>query len=361
MGRVHIFNAGPAVLPEEVLREVQADLFDYKGMGLSVMEMSHRSKEYQAIIDEANAAVKRIYGLGDDYEVLFLQGGASTQFLMAPMNFAPEGKEVNIIHTGAWSKKAIAEAQKIGKTVHIAASSEDKKFTYIPKTWALSDNPAYLHITTNNTIYGTEWKKDPDVPETVPLFADMSSNFMSKPIDAKKYDLIYAGAQKNVGPAGCVVVILKKSLLGRINKSLPTMLDYQTHVSKGSMFNTPPTFSIYVVGLVLKWIEDFGGLEKIEQNNIAKADYIYNAIDGSDGFYKGTVEPGDRSLMNITFRLPSEELEAMFVADAKKEGMIGLKGHRSVGGCRASVYNSLPLPAAHALSEFMRDFQQKHG
>lgn len=361
MGRVHIFNAGPAVLPEEVLREVQADLFDYKGMGLSVMEMSHRSKEYQAIIDEAVDAVKRIYDLGDDYEVLFLQGGASTQFLMAPMNFAAEGKEVNFIHTGAWSKKAIAEAQKIGKTVHIAASSEDKSFTYIPKTWTLSDNPAYLHITTNNTIYGTEWKIDPDVPETVPLVADMSSNFMSKPIDAKKYDLIYAGAQKNVGPAGCVVVILKKSLLGQINKSLPTMLDYQTHVSKGSMFNTPPTFSIYVVGLVLKWIEDFGGLEKIEQNNIAKADYIYNVIDTSDGFYKGTVEPEDRSLMNITFRLPSEELEAMFISEAKKEGMIGLKGHRSVGGCRASVYNSLPLPSAHALSEFMRVFQSKNG
>ncbi len=361
MERVHNFNAGPAVLPEEVLREAQADLFNYKGMGLSVMEMSHRSKEYQAIIDETNAAVKRIYGLDENYEVLFLHGGASLQFLMVPMNFATQGKIANYINTGQWSKKAISEAKKAGKPVHVAATSEDRNFSYIPKTWIFSEHPAYLHITTNNTIFGTEWKIDPDVPKSVPLIADMSSNFMSKPIDARKYDLIYAGAQKNVGPAGCAVVILKKSLLEQMNTNLPTMLDYNTHVNNGSMYNTPPTFTIYMIGLVLKWIEDFGGLKMIEQNNIAKAKYIYDAIDASNGFYKGTVDKEDRSLMNITFRLPSEDLENQFISEAKKNGMIGLKGHRDVGGCRASTYNALPLPAAHALSQFMVDFQQKNG
>jgi len=361
MERVHNFNAGPAVLPEEVLREAQADLFNYKGMGLSVMEMSHRSKEYQAIIDETHATVKRIYGLGDEYDVLFLQGGASMQFLMVPLNFAFEGKEANYINTGQWSKKAIAEAKKIGKNVHVAATSEDRNFAYIPKTWKLSDNPAYLHITTNNTIFGTEWKKDPDIPAGIPLIADMSSNFMSKPIEVQKYDLIYAGAQKNVGPSGAVVVIIKKSLLEKVNPGLPTMLDYNTHAKNGSMFNTPPCWTIYMIGLVLKWVESFGGLAMVEKNNIAKADYIYNVIDESNGFYKGTVDKEDRSLMNITFRMPSEELEATFISEAKKQGMIGLKGHRDVGGCRASTYNSLPLPAAKALSDFMREFQKKNG
>ncbi len=361
MERVHNFNAGPAVLPEEVLREAQADLFNYKGMGLSVMEMSHRSKEYQAIMDETNAAVKRIYALGDDYEVLFLQGGASLQFLMVPTNFAFEGKEANIIHTGVWSKKAIAEMKKIGKPVHVAATSEDRNFCYIPKTWKLSDNPSYLHITTNNTIFGTEWKLDPDVPSGIPLIADMSSNFMSKPIDAHKYDLIYAGAQKNVGPAGTAVVIIKKSLLETAIPGLPSMLDYKLMAKNGSMFNTPATFTIYMIGLVLKWIEEFGGLKMIEENNKAKAAFVYDAIDASNGFYKGTVDKGDRSLMNITFRMATEELEALFISEAKKNGMIGLKGHRDVGGCRASTYNSLPLPAAHALAEFMREFQKNHG
>lgn len=361
MERIHNFNAGPAVLPDEVMREAQADFFNYKGMGLSVMEMSHRSKEYQAIIDETNAAVKRIYGLGDDYEVLFVQGGASMQFLMVPMSFALDGMEANYINTGQWSKKAIAEAKKIGKAVHVAASSDDKNFSYIPKSWTLSDKPAYLHITTNNTIFGTEWKTDPDVPAGVPLIADMSSNFMSKPIDVQKYSMIYAGAQKNVGPSGVVVVIMKKDMLSRVNPNLPSMLDYNIHAKNGSMYNTPPTFTIYMIGLVLKWIEEFGGLAKIEQNNQVKAGYIYNAIDASGGFFKGTVVPEDRSLMNITFRLPSEELEELFIKEAKQNGMIGLKGHRDVGGCRASTYNSLPLPSAHALAEFMKDFQIKHG
>ncbi len=355
------FNAGPAVLPEEVLLEAQADLFNYKGMGLSVMEMSHRSKEFQAIIDDAYTRVKRIYGLGDDYEVLFLQGGASLQFLMVPLNFAAEGKEANYINTGQWSKKAIAEAKKIGKPVHIAASSEDRNFAYIPRTWQLSQNPAYLHITTNNTIFGTEWKFDPDVPEDIPLIADMSSNFMSKPINMQKYSLAYAGAQKNVGPAGTVIVIVKKSLLEKAIPGLPTMLDYNIHAKNGSLYNTPACFIIYMIGLVLKWIENFGGLEKIAENNKVKAGYIYDTIDASNGFYRGTVDKEDRSLMNITFRLPSEELEELFVSEAKKNAMIGLKGHRDVGGCRASCYNSLPLKAAKALSDFMKEFQRQHG
>ena len=360
MERVHNFNAGPAVLPEEVLREAQQDLFNYKGMGLSVMEMSHRSKEYEAIINETRAAAKRIYNLGDDWEVLFLQGGASLQFLMVPMSFAQEGKPANYINTGQWSKKAISEAKKIGKSVHVAATSEDRNFCYIPKSWTLSDNPSYLHITTNNTIFGTEWKTDPDVPAGVPLIADMSSNFMSKPIDVEKYSMIYAGAQKNVGPSGTVVVLIKKDFLATAASGLPTMLDYQIHAKNESMYNTPATFTIYMIGLVLKWIENYGGLAKIEENNIAKAAYIYDAIDASNGFYKGTVDKADRSLMNITFRLPGEELEALFISEAKKQGMIGLKGHRDVGGCRASTYNSLPLTAAHALAEFMKSFQQ-HG
>ncbi|MBM4403434.1 MAG: 3-phosphoserine/phosphohydroxythreonine transaminase [Candidatus Cloacimonetes bacterium] len=361
MERVHNFNAGPAVLPEEVLLEAQADLFNYKGLGLSVMEMSHRSKEYQEIIDETNAAVKRILGIGEDFEVLFLQGGASLQFLMVPMNFAFDSKEANYINTGQWATKALKEAKKIGKKVHVAATSEDRNFSYIPKTWTLSDNPSYLHITNNNTIFGTEWKIDPATPADVPLIADMSSNFMSKPIEMDKYDLIYAGAQKNVGPSGTVVVIIRKSLLEQSITNLPTMLDYKIHAKNGSMYNTPATFTIYMIGLVMKWIEGYGGLAKIEQSNIAKAKYIYDAIDHSDGFYKGTVDIEDRSLMNITFRLPSEELEEQLIKEAKKAGMIGLKGHRDVGGCRASTYNALPLKAAHDLAEFMKLFSQKNG
>lgn len=361
MERVHNFNAGPAVLPEEVMKEAQADFFNYKGMGLSVMEMSHRSKEYQAIIDETHAAVKRIYNLGDDYDVLFLQGGASMQFLMVPMNFVPEGKVANFINTGVWSKKAIAEAKLIGKQVHIAASSEDKKFSYIPKGYELSDNPAYLHITTNNTIYGTEWQEDPVAPAGVPLIADASSNFMSKPMDVQRYSLVYAGAQKNVGPSGSVVVIVKKDYLETANTGLPSMLDYNIHAKNGSMYNTPTTFTIYMIGLVLKWIESFGGLDKVHEHNIKKAKYIYDAIDNSNGFYKGVVEPDSRSLMNITFRMETEELEALFIGEAKKAGMIGLKGHRSTGGCRASTYNSLPMKAAEALGEFMKEFQRQHG
>lgn len=359
LNRVHNFSAGPAVLPEEVLLEIQKDLVDYKGHGLSVMEMSHRSAVYQGIIDDAVARVKRILGLGEDYEVLFLQGGASTQFYMLPLNFCPEGKVANYIDTGAWSSKALKEAKKIGKKMHIAASSEDKAYTYIPKEYTLSENPAYLHITTNNTIRGTEFKTDLDTGD-IPLIADMSSNMMSKPIDAKKYDVIYAGAQKNIGPAGTTLVIIKKDMIERINPGLPTMMDYNTHINKGSMFNTPPCFAIYVVGLVLKWIENMGGLKAVEQNNIKKANLLYNIIDSSD-FYKGTVVPEDRSLMNIPFRLPTEELEKKFIAETAENKMMNLKGHRSVGGCRASIYNSIPIKSVEVLADFMKEFERKNG
>ena len=360
MERVHNFNAGPTVLPEEVLLEAQADLFNYKGLGLSVMEMSHRSKEYEAIINEAHAAIKRIYNLGDEWDVLFLQGGATLQFLTVPMNFCPDDKVGNYINTGVWATKAYKEAKKLGKQVHLAASSEADKFAYIPKEFQLSENPAYLHITNNNTIYGTEYHFDPEVPKDVPLIADMSSNFMSKPIDIEKYSMIYAGAQKNIGPAGCVVVLIKKYMLDKINPNVPTILNYKTHAEAGSMHNTPPCWTIYMIGLVMKWIENYGGLEKINANNIAKAKYIYDAIDNSNGFYKGTVQKDSRSLMNITFRLPSEELEDAFIKEAKKNGMIGLKGHRDVGGCRASTYNALPLKACYDLSVFMKDFMTKN-
>jgi phosphoserine aminotransferase len=355
--RIHNFSAGPAVLPEEVLKDVQANLLDYQGKGLSVMEMSHRSPEYETIINGAKASMKRIMGLGDEYEVLFLQGGASLQFLMIPMNFCPEDKVANYINTGEWGTKALKEAKKIGKKVHVSASSEDKNFNYIPKSWNISENAAYLHITTNNTIFGTEWHTIPEVPQDIPLIADMSSDFLSRPIDFKKFAVMYGGAQKNIGPAGATFVIMHKDMIPKMQPNLPTMLGYNTHIAQESMFNTPPTFAIYVIGEVLKWIEKNGGLEAREKYNIEKANYIYDTIDNSD-FYQGTVVKEDRSLMNITFRLPSEELEKKFLKETKEKGMNGLKGHRSVGGCRASVYNSLPMKAVQDLAQFMLEFEK---
>lgn len=356
MERIHNFSAGPGVLPEEVLREVQADLFSYKGKGLSVMEMSHRSKEYQEIFDDARATMKRILNVADDYEVLFLQGGAHTQFLMVAMNLIQEGKVGNYVLTGEWATKAYKEAKKIGKATHISASSEDKNFSYLPKTFDISENAAFLHYCSNNTIFGTEYRDDSIFPTNVPLICDMSSDFLSRPLDTKKYALIYAGAQKNIGPAGATAVVIRKDLMETFNANLPTMLSYKTHIEKDSMYNTPSTFPVYVVGLVLKWIEK-QGLENIQKNNILKAGYIYNVIDNSD-FYTGTVAKEDRSLMNITFRLPNEDLEAKFINEAKKVGVSGIKGHRSVGGCRASAYNALPNIACETLAQFMVDFEK---
>ncbi len=358
-GRIANFSAGPAVLPEAVLLEAQENLVSYKGQGLSVMEMSHRSKAYQGIIDDAMLRAKRIMELGDDYEVLFLGGGASMQFLMLPMNLCPDGKEGNYINTGVWATKAIKECKKIGKGCHVAASSEDKNFTYIPKEFTLSANPAYFHYTTNNTIMGTEYKYTPEVGD-IPLISDMSSNFLSKPLPFNKHAMIYAGAQKNIGPAGVTMVVIRKDMIERFNPGLPTMLSYKTHVDKGSMFNTPPCFPIYIVGLVLKWIEDNGGLSGIEQNNIKKAGLIYDVIDGSD-FYRSPVNKEDRSLMNIVFRLPSEDLEKKFIAESAAAGMSNLKGHRDMGGCRASTYNALPIEACQQLKEFMVEFEKNNG
>ncbi|MCD4651639.1 MAG: 3-phosphoserine/phosphohydroxythreonine transaminase [Candidatus Cloacimonetes bacterium] len=356
--RIGIFNAGPAVLPEEVLLEAQKDLFNYKGCGQSVMEMSHRSPVFQGIIDDAMARLKDLMGLGDDYDILFLLGGASTQFLMIPMNLCPDDKTCNYVNTGTWATKALKEAKKLGKKMHIAASSEDKAFTYIPKEMDITDDAAYLHITTNNTIRGTEYHWIPDV--NIPLIADVSSNFLSKPMDFKKFDMIYGGAQKNIGPAGMAFVVISKKIQEKLPGNVPTMLDYKTHISKGSMFNTPPCWTIYIVGLVAKWIQDNGGLVGIEKINKEKAGYIYNAMDRTD-FYSGPVVFEDRSLMNIPFRLPTEELEKKFIAEAAQENFIGLKGHRSVGGCRASVYNSLPLKWAQKLGHFMDEFAKNNG
>ncbi len=358
-GRIANFSAGPAVLPESVLLEAQENLLNYKGHGLSVMEMSHRSKVYQGIIDDAMDRAKRIMELGDDYEVLFLGGGASMQFLMLPMNLCPDGKEANYINTGVWSTKAIKECKKIGKGCNVAATSEDKSFTYIPKEFTLSANPAYLHYTTNNTIMGTEYKYTPEVGD-IPLISDMSSNFLSKPLPFNKHALIYAGAQKNIGPAGVTMVVIRKDMLEKLNSGLPTMLSYKTHADKGSMFNTPPCFPIYIVGLMLKWIEDNGGLVAVEQHNIKKAGLIYDVIDNSE-FYRSPVNPEDRSLMNIVFRLPSEDLEKKFIAESAAAGMSNLKGHRDVGGCRASTYNALPIEACQQLRDFMIEFEKNNG
>ncbi|MEA1972314.1 MAG: 3-phosphoserine/phosphohydroxythreonine transaminase [Candidatus Cloacimonadota bacterium] len=357
--RIFNFSAGPAVLPEKVLKEVQDELFVYKEAGLSVLEMSHRAAEFKEILADARGRLLKLMGLGDDYTALFLQGGASSQFFMVPFNFCDDKKTVNIIDTGAWSTKALKEVKKLGKNLHIAASSEDQDFTYIPKEFKLSDDPAYLHITTNNTIRGTEWKTDPDVPENVSLFADMSSNFLSKPLDFKKYDFIYGGAQKNIGPAGATFVVMKKALLEKQNPNLPTMMDYNTHIKKDSAFNTPPTFTIYVIGKVLKWIDENGGLAGMEKRNLEKANYIYDMLDSSD-FYRGTVVKEDRSMMNIPFRLPTEDLEKKFIAEALEAGFSGLKGHRSVGGCRASTYNSLPIEATKKLADFMKKFKENN-
>ncbi len=265
--RVHNFSAGPAVLPVEVLLEIQKDLLNYKGKGMSVMEMSHRSKDYQAIFNETVESVKRVFGLGDNFEVLFLGGGATTQFLMSALNFCPPDKEANFINTGTWANNAYKEAKIIGKTANLAASSEDRNFSYIPKEFKLSDNPAYLHITSNNTIAGTQYHKYPELPQDIPLFCDMSSDIMSKPIDVNKFGLIYAGAQKNIGPAGATLVLIRKDMIERLQPDLPTMMSYQTHIKKGSMHNTPPTFIIYIIGLVMKWLENKGGLAAIEKHN----------------------------------------------------------------------------------------------
>ncbi|GAX91873.1 3-phosphoserine/phosphohydroxythreonine transaminase [Effusibacillus lacus] len=358
--RAYNFNAGPSALPLPVLQKAQEELVDFRGSGMSVMELSHRSALYEEVHNEAISLLKELYGIPEEYHVLFLQGGASLQFSMVPMNFLPADKKAGYVMTGAWAEKALAEAKLIGE-VFEAASTKEEAYRRIPQFDELKyeAGTAYLHLTSNNTIYGTQWTDFPDTGD-VPLIADMSSDILCKPVDVSKFALIYAGAQKNLGPSGVTVVILRPDMLERASKNLPTMLRYATHVKNNSLYNTPPTFGIYMLGEVLKWVKTMGGTRELERLNREKANLIYDAIDNSNGFYRGHAEPGSRSLMNITFRLQSEELEKKFLADAKKEGFVGLNGHRSVGGCRASAYNAVPREACQALRDFMIRFQTEN-
>lgn len=358
--RAYNFNAGPAALPLAALEKAQAELIDFNGTGMSVMELSHRSKDYEAVHNQAIALLKELLGIPEGYEVLFLQGGASLQFAMAPMNFLAPGKKAGYVMTGFWSEKAYAEAEKLGE-VFVAASAKEGNYRRIPALDKIKydADTAYLHITSNNTIFGTEW---PDFPDTgtVPLIADMSSDILAKPFDVSKFALIYAGAQKNLGPSGVTVVIIRKDFLEKANKNLPTMLKYATFAKDNSLYNTPPTFSIYMIKLMLEWVKDQGGLAGIYQRNQEKAALIYDAIDASNGFYVGHAQPEARSLMNVTFRLADEALEKKFLDEAKKAGFVGLNGHRSVGGCRASIYNAVPYEACKALRDLMLAFQKEN-
>jgi phosphoserine aminotransferase len=359
--RVHNFAAGPAVLPLTVLERVQADLLDHAGTGMSVMEMSHRSAAFEAIIGEAEADLRALAGITDDHAVLFLQGGGTLQFAMVPMNLRPAGASADYLLTGHWSKAALKEALKLGPS-RVAGSSEATKFDRIPAAPEQSFDPkaAYLHFTSNNTIYGTEWKSEPTPPEGVPLVCDASSDVLSRPIDVAKYGLLYAGAQKNLGPAGVTIVVVRRDLLARVPSHLPAVLDYRVMAEAKSLLNTPPTFAVYVVGLVLKWLRASGGLGEAARRNLEKASLLYRAIDESGGFYRGHAQADSRSLMNVTFRLPSEDLEKAFVKQSTAAGLDGLKGHRSVGGLRASLYNALPREAVEALVSFMGDFRRKN-
>ncbi len=358
--RIFNFNAGPAALPQIVLEEIRDNFLDYAGSGMSVTEISHRSKWFDDIINDAVARVKRILKLDERYHVLFLQGGASLQFAMIPMNFLADGRTADYVNTGTWSTKAIKEADLLGKTIRVAASSEDRNFAYIPKDIAFEPSAVYAHITSNNTIKGTQWAQFPETGG-VPLIADMSSDIFSRPFDASRFGLIYAGAQKNMGPAGVCLVVVRDDLLDLAPDNLPTMLKYTTHREKNSMYNTPPCFAVYTVQLVLKWLEDhIGGLEKMAELNQRKAGLIYDTIDNSS-FYRGTADKDSRSLMNVTFRLPDEALEKKFVARALENDLGGLKGHRSVGGCRASIYNPTPLAAVETLVDFMKTFERDNG
>jgi phosphoserine aminotransferase len=354
------FNPGPAALPLPVLEQIQEEFLDFKGTGMSIIEISHRSKPFEEALNQAVERTRKLLKLGDDFHVLFIQGGASLQFCMVPMNLALEGKPVDYINTGTWSTKAIKEAKLMEKDVRVIASSEDKNFSYIPKSFQVDEGASYVHFTSNNTIKGTQWAEFPEAG-SVPLVCDMSSDIMSRPFDAKPFGLIYAGAQKNIGPAGSAMVIIRKDMLDRVPAGIPSMLKYTTFSGENSLYNTPACFVIYTVSLVLKWLDEtVGGLEKMAKMNQEKADILYGFIDRS-GFYRGTAEKDSRSLMNVTFRLPNEALEAKFIAAATKAGLGGLKGHRSVGGCRASIYNAIGVDEVKKLVEFMADFQKKEG
>ncbi len=351
----HNFGAGPCILPQEVFKQASKAVLDFKD-GLSILEISHRTSEFEAVVEETGKLVKELLNVPSGYSVLFLQGGASLQFAMVPMNLLPEGKSASYLETGVWANKAIKEVKNFG-TANIVASSKSDNFTFIPKGYTIPEDSAYFHFTSNNTIYGTEIF---DLPETkVPVVCDMSSDIMSRVIDVSKYDLIYAGAQKNIGPAGLTIVIVKDEILGKSGRALPSMLDYKVHIDGGSMYNTPPVFSIYVAMLNLRWLRSKGGVAEIEKENIAKANALYTEIDRNP-LFKGTCAVEDRSRMNVCFVMENPELEKPFLKFAEENGMEGIKGHRSVGGFRASMYNALPITSVHALIELMQIFAEKH-
>jgi len=358
--RIYNFSAGPAILPEEVLKEAQENLMSLPGVGMSILEISHRSKTFDDIINQTKADIKKLLDISDDYSIMFLQGGASLQFYMVPLNIMPPKNKADYIVTGLWSKKAVKEAKRVGG-VNIAATTEETTFNRIPKQdeLKLSSDASYVHFTANNTIYGTQFKTEPEVGD-VTLVCDASSDIFHKKVDVNKYGIIYAGAQKNMGPSGVTMVIYRNDLLERSLDDLPTLLNYKTHVEKDSMFNTPNTFGIYIIGLVTKWLLNKGGLDEMYETNKHKAGILYDCIDNSNGFYKGHAEKESRSLMNVTFNLPTEELEKKLIAEALNAEFSGLKGHRSVGGLRASIYNAFPTKGVEALVEFMKDFQAKN-
>ena len=358
--RIHNFAAGPAILPVPVLEEIQRDLIALPGVGMSILEISHRSPTFESILDRAEADIRSLADIPSTYKVLFLQGGASLQFSMVPMNLLGAGQTADYIDSGSWAEKAYKEAKKVGNA-NIAATTKGDNYSRVPRQSELNLTPgaAYIHMTSNNTIEGTEFKELPDVGD-VPLVSDTSSDMFSRPIDVSRHSLIYAGAQKNMGPAGVTVVIIRDDLLQRSQKSLPTMLNYAVHAENRSLYNTPPAFAVYALGLVMKWLIAQGGLSKIEQRNRRKADKLYAEIDRT-GFYRGTAKKDSRSLMNVTFRLGSEDLEKEFVKEATAAGLDGLKGHRSVGGMRASIYNAFPEDGVDALVGFMREFERTYG
>lgn len=358
--RIFNFSAGPAVLPVPVLEEAQRDMLSLPGVGMSVMEISHRSKTFDQILARAESGVRRLLGVPDNYRILFLQGGASLQFSMVPMNFLPADGSADYILTGSWGKKALKEAKKVAP-INVAATMADGGFTRVPANDEINfdSHAAYVHITTNETIEGVEWKQEPDTGN-VPLIADASSDIMSHRIPVEKYAMLYAGAQKNMGPSGVTLVILREDLLQRIPDGLHTMLDYRTHTENNSLYNTPNTWGIYIISLVCKWVEEKGGIEAMQHENETKAKLIYDAIDATD-FYRGHADADARSIMNVTFRLPSEELEKKFTSEATAQGLDGLKGHRSVGGIRASIYNAFPLAGVEALVSFMKEFERNNG
>lgn len=359
MNRIDNFNAGPSALPLSVLQKAQKELLNFQNSGMSVMELSHRSKTYDFVHRKAQELLRELMNIPDTHEVLFLQGGASLQFAMIPYNFLSNDEVGYYSLTGSWSEKALKEAQTIGNA-HILNSSKDRTYSYIP-SWEdpVDDRCAYVHITSNNTIYGTQWQQFPNTKK--PLIADMSSDILSRQLDIEKFDLIYAGAQKNLGPSGVTVVIIRKEFLQKANRNLPTYLSYHTHAEKNSLFNTPPTFSIYMLSLVLEWVKEEGGLSTIEERNERKASMLYDVIDSSNHFYRGHAEGNSRSRMNVTFTLPSAELTKVFLTEAQENGFVGLSGHRSIGGCRASIYNAVSEQSCERLAAFMKKFQHQHG